>query len=83
MRLPEKDSATGRGLKTSVFAFLGSLITILISLWTVLRGVPGCSEAIIQFVQANAITIASTFGISAGSVSFLFNLFFRRDVKNY
>lgn len=83
MRLPKKDSATFRGVITSAQGFIGSLAALGFGLWLTLKGVPGCSEAFAKFVQDNLITIAGGFGVSTGAVSFLWNVIFRKDVKNY
>lgn len=80
--LPEQDSATGRGLKTGVQAFLGVAFVFATGLIGVIKGVPGCSEAIGTFLQQNAIQYAALLGIPAGLVSFIWNIL-RKDVKNY
>lgn len=82
MRLPSQDSATGRGIKTGVQTAIGVIIVFLTGLIGVIKGVPGCSDAILNFVQANAIQLAGLFGVSSGVVSFFWN-FTRKEIKNY
>lgn len=83
MRLPTKDSATYRGAITSAQGFLGAFWALAVSLWAAISVVPGCPEAVLGFVKDNLIYIAAGFGVSSGTVSLLWNIFFRKDVKNY
>ena len=82
MKLPSQDSATGRGVKTGIQTAIGVIIVFVTGLIGVINGVPGCTEAIGNFIQANAIQLAGLFGISSGVVSFVWN-FLRKDVVNY
>lgn len=81
MRLPEQDSAVGRGLKTTVQAIIGFMIGLVVVVWAV----PGVPAAVLQYVQHNWVSIALTFGIPSGVASFVWNKFFRSDseVKTY
>lgn len=81
-RLPTQDSATGRGIKTSIQGFIAASVLLLGALYTAIKAVPGCSEAIIQVVSDNWALIAGTFGLSTGAVSFIWNVL-RKNVKNY
>lgn len=82
LRLPNQDSATGRSLKTGAFAVVGSLVVFGSGFLRVLNGVPGCTDAVIGFLQDNAGTLALYVGVPAGALSYGFN-FFRKNVKNY
>lgn len=81
-RLPRQDSATGRGFKTGLQTFIGVGVVFITGLIGVIKGVPGCGDAILNFLQANLVQVASLFGISSGVVSFIWN-FLRKDVSNY
>ncbi len=84
MRLPTKDSLTYKGLVTSAQAFLGALVVFGTGLLGVIHGVPGCYEAIISFLQANAIQYAVALGVPAGIASIIWNLILRRnELKTY
>lgn len=80
--LPSADSATGRGLKAGVYSTLVSFVVFSTGLFLALKGVPGCSEALVQYLQQNAVTLALSIGIPTGLVSFIVNLF-RKNVPNY
>ena len=82
MRLPSQDSTTGRSIKTGVQTFLGVVIVFITGLIGVIKGVPGCGEAVVNFLQSNAIQFAGLFGVSSGVVTFVWN-WFRKDLKNY
>lgn len=82
MRLPTQDSTTGRSIKTAAQTAIGILFLFVTGLIGVIKGVPGCGDAILGFVQANAIQLAGLFGVSSGVVTFIWN-FLRKDVKNY
>lgn len=82
MKLPNQDSATGRGVKTAVQAFISALIVFSTGFIGVIQSVPGCSEAVVGFLQDNAVQYALLLGIPAGIVAFVMN-FFRKDIKNY
>lgn len=82
-RLPKQDSATGRSLKTTAFASASALVVFGSGLLTVLQGVPGCSEAVLDFLQANALQLSVLFGVPAGIFSFLWNFFGRKSVQTY
>ena len=83
MRLPEKDSSTFRGVVTGLQSFIGTAVTLLIGLWVSVEAVPGCPEAVLKFAQDNVVIIAGSLGVSSGTVSFLWNIIFRKDVRNY
>ena len=83
LRLPDKDTSTWRGLITAAQGFVAALPALAVGLWTATTAVPGCSEAIVNFIKDNIVLIAGGFGVSSGAVSFLFNVFVRKDVKNY
>lgn len=82
MRLPQRDSATGRSIATGVQTVIGAVVLFATGLISVIQGVPGCGDAILGFLQANAVQLAALFGISSSLVTFVWN-FLRRDVKNY
>lgn len=64
--LPAGNSVTGKSIKTSAQAFIGACITLAVGLWMAIETVPGCPEAIIQFIQSNFIQIAAAIGVSSG-----------------
>lgn len=82
VKLPSQDSATGRGLKTTLQGFIGAAVALFVGLLAVTRTVPGCNEAIMKFFYDNLLLLAGGAGVSSGVVSFVWNLF-RKDVKNY
>lgn len=78
MRLPEQDSAVGRGVKTAVQAIIGFFFGLVVVVWNV-PGVPG---AVIDYTKQNIGQILMMGGLSAGFTSLVWNML-RRDVKNY
>lgn len=80
--LPSQDSATGRSLKSGVYATASALVVFGTGVLHVINGVPGCSEALINYIQANALQLALMIGVPAGLFSFVVN-YFRKGVKNY
>lgn len=83
INLPKKDSATWRGAITSLQGFAGALVVLATGLIATINGVPGCGEAIVEFIKSNWLLISGSFGLSTGVASFIWNFFFRKDVKNY
>ena len=83
MRLPSKDSAAWRGVITSLQGFVGSIPVLVVGLWAATKTVPGCNEVVVKFIYDNIVLIAGSFGVSSGVVSTAWNVFFRKDVKNY
>lgn len=77
----QKDSALWRGIITA----LQALITFVIGLIITIMNVPGVSDAVITYTQNHIGEVIVAFGIpmvfGTGIVSFLFNLWFRKDVK--
>lgn len=83
MNLPSQDSATGRGLKTTAQAGIGTLLlTGLAKLAVDVWNVPGVPEIVVKYLQDNLILIASAVGISSGLTAFVWNLF-RPRVETY
>ena len=82
MNLPSQDSATGRGLKTTVQGFIGATFALLVGLWAATKTVPGCNEVVLKFFYDNILVLATGAGVSSGVVSFVWNVL-RKDVKNY
>lgn len=82
MQLPGQDSATGRGLKTTLQGFIGASFALIVGLYAATKTVPGCNEVIMKFFYDNLLIIAGGAGVSSGLVSFVWNLL-RSDVKNY
>lgn len=82
IRLPDQDSATGRGIKTGIQAFAGTVFALAIGLAAAIKGVPGCPEAIYLYVQQNFVQICGVIGISSGVAGFIWNVL-RPSVKNY
>lgn len=78
MRLPAQDSSTGRALKTFAQAFIGFLVGLFVVVWHV----PGVPQAVLNYLQTNAIQFALYFGVPAGVVAFVWN-YFRKDIVNY
>ena len=63
MRLPEQDSATGRGIKTAIQATIGFLFGLVVVVWNV----PGVPDAIIEYTEKNWMQIALAGGVPAGN----------------
>lgn len=82
MNLPDKDSATSRGLRTGIFSALGALFVFGTGLIAVLNGVPGCTSALVGYLRDNSLQLALTVGVPSGIISFIFNAL-RPSVKNY
>lgn len=84
LRLPEQDSATRRGLKTSAQAFIGTFLVIPISnLIIKLWAIPGVPEVVQAWMMDYFVLIATSLGISSGLVAFVWNVLLRKDVKTY
>lgn len=81
-KLPNQDSATGRGIKTAIQTIVGALIVFGTGLVTTINGVPGCPDAVLNYFRDNVVQLVGSLGVSAGFVTFIWNLF-RKDVKNY
>lgn len=81
-KLPSSDSATTRGLRTIVQAFIGFIIGLGVAIWAV----PGVPAAVTSYVQGNLpqllLMVGVPVAISSGLISFIWN-FFRKGVKNY
>lgn len=82
LRLPTQDSATGRGLKTTLFSTASGLIIFSTGLFGVLHSVPGCSDAVLEYIRANALTFSLSIGVPTGVFSFVWN-YLRPQVRNY
>lgn len=82
LRLPSQDSTTGRGLKVTAYASLSAAAVFATGFLGVLNSVPGCSEAVLDFLQQNAIQLGLLVGVPAGLISAVTNLR-RKDVENY
>lgn len=82
LKLPKQDSATGRGIKTGIQSIIGTSITLAAGLFLVIKGVPGCPEAIVKYAMDNFVIIAGAIGFSSGAAGFIWNVL-RKGVKNY
>lgn len=82
LRLPKLDSAIGRGLNTALQGFLGALVLIATGIIGAILQTTGCADAVVTSLTDSAIQIAATFGVSAGVVSLVSNMFLRKDVNN-
>lgn len=82
LRLPGQDSATGRGLKTTLFSTVSGLIVFSTGLFGVLHSIPGCSDAVLDYIKNNALTFSLSIGIPTGVFSFVWN-YLRTNIKNY
>lgn len=78
MKLPQNDSAVGRGLKTFVQAVVGLLVGLIVTVWAV----PGVPHAVIGYLQTHVVELALLVGIPSGVTSLIWNLF-RKNVPNY
>lgn len=79
--LPEKNTATTKGLFSALNAMLGFIAGLVV----VVLQVPGVREAVIQYFQnnfLNILTILIAAGLPIGGARFVWN-FFQKDVKNY
>lgn len=83
MKLPNQDSATGRGLKTAAQSGIATLaLTAIVSLLVSIWNVPGVPDVVIKWAQNNALQLAGGIGVSSGVAGFIWNLF-RPGIKNY
>lgn len=82
VRLPKSNSSTASGLRSGTYATISAFIVFGTGLLTVLKGVPGCSEAVISFIQSNALQLSLLIGVPAGVFSFVVGLF-TPSKKNY
>jgi hypothetical protein len=86
MELPSQDSATGRSLKAGSYAAISAVSVFFLGLVTVVNTIPGCSEAVFNYVYSHVyeliLAIGLAVGVPAGAMSFLVN-FTRKGVKNY
>lgn len=73
LRLPKANSATVKGLKSGLWGTISAVILLGIGLVGALKGVPGCSEAVTDFIKNNYIEIAAVFGGTSGVVGFIGN----------
>lgn len=78
MRVPDQDSATGRGVKTAVQAMVGFLVGLFLAIWTV----PGVPEVVTAYAKENLVSVLLVVGVPSGLVSFGWN-YFRKDVNNW
>lgn len=78
IKLPKQDSATGRGLKTAAQAMIGFTVGLVAVVWAV----PGVPQAVLDYVQNNAIQVLLLVGVPSGLTSFIWNLL-RKNVKTY
>ena len=78
MRLPNQDSATGRGVKTAVQTIVGLLLGLGVVVW----GVDGVPQAIQNYLQDHLVEVLLVVGVPSGLTSFVWN-YLRKDVKNY
>lgn len=83
IRLPQKDSATSRGIRTGIFSAVGTIVALAFGLFMAINGVPGCPEAITDFIGKHYIEITGLVGIFSGAAGFVYNALFRKEVKNY
>ncbi len=74
MRLPSKDSATAKALRTVVQAMVG----LFIAVWTV----PGVPHAVFSYIVANMPVVLLAVGIPSGIVTFVW-YFVKKEVPNY
>lgn len=72
-----KDSAAARGIRTAIQAAIAFVIGLAVVVWQV----PGVPQVVISYTTQNIAGLATSFGVSAGLVSFVWN-FFRKDVPN-
>lgn len=63
------NSPKAKGIRTSVQAFVGFVLTFILGLFTVVWGVAGVPEAVSSYLASQAVPIAVFFGIPVGAVS--------------
>lgn len=73
VRLPSANSATTKGLRTTLWTFIGSCITLSGALWLAINAVPGCSDAVLNFVREHFVEIALAFSLPSGVIGFIGN----------
>lgn len=85
MNLPSQNSEVGRGIKSGIYAALSATAVFLSGLIAVVHGVPGCGEAVTNYVTQNFLTIVATLGLPTGVgafiMSFVINHYFNQGVK--
>lgn len=80
--LPSQDSNTGRSLKTAAQTTIAAFVVFGSGLITAINGVPGCPDAVLNYLRDNIVQLAGSMGVSAGIVTFIWNSF-RKDVTKY
>lgn len=78
MKLPNRDSATGRAIVTGIQAIVGFFAGLVFTVWAV----PGVPQAVINYVGNNLLQLALLVGIPAAIFTFAWN-YFRKNVINY
>lgn len=63
------NSPKAKGIRTSLQAFVGFVITFIVGLFAVVWAVPGVPEAVSGYLLQQAVPIAVFFGVPAGAVS--------------
>lgn len=82
MRLPEKDSKTYKGIVTSIQGFVAAVVLFGTGFFGAINQVPGCTDAVVNYLRDNFLLLASYFGVGSGVASVVWNLF-RPSVKSY
>lgn len=64
-----KETPTGKGLRTAVQTIIGALIGLVIAVWAV----PGVPEVVIEYARTNLIPLLLVIGIPSGFVAWFQN----------
>lgn len=69
LRLPKSNSATVSGLRATAITTVSAFLVFSTGLWTVLHSIPGCSDAVINYITSNAVQLALMLGVPTGLVT--------------
>ena len=65
----DKNTPTGKGIRTGLQAVIGSLIGLVAVVWAV----PGVPEAVVEYAKSNWLPLLLTVGIPSGLVAWFQN----------
>lgn len=82
IRLPRNDTATINSVRVALKALVGFVIGLAVTI----AGVPGVSDAVMNYIRDNWVQVALTFGIPSAVSTGLINLIFdwrKKGLDNY
>lgn len=65
----DKNTPTGKGIRTGLQAVIGSVIGLVVVVWAV----PGVPEAVAEYAKSNWLPLLLTVGIPSGLVAWFQN----------